>query len=800
VCDTVAHLDVDRFEQAALEFIRENEISQVEALVQSLNIPAISTAYQLYKAQPSHDTSQKVLTTVRHHIEYAGGFTESRMVRLPTGEPFRERVSVTPLISGGTINTLETGTIAVGGKPSMKFGETVDFGRWAGLANDEELLDKVKNEDLNQLTHLQRLAALYVVLQQHPDLMAVEKSDAASLGGNAVVQPLLGSRAYGSTVEYSRSRRIGNKMGRMGVALLLGSMLGLGANTAVEQADIRETARIDRLYEDGSMRKDAEDPSVTRRIDRMVLNADGTLANVRDAYTGFLARYIVNELGLPSDIGDFIDSNFSNNDYIEWTRRVGLSSPEHAVRPSSEMFIGDGPTTNQALYQVTPLTGGTSAGYYYTETYDTMGLMLSSSPPLDGGTITYSSMKIPKHHTLDKVFPHSRDILAQHPDFMIETPYIQIFKRSLSGVSGGNSTEIALPIRADMSLVGAMIVDAQNPAIEVPISVAQSNADGTLVAHMSNEIEGKLHDLGAEHPVLRYWTKQTMDTSNIWTSKKRLYAESYLYDLEIGETISQRERDEVAASVRNDLGLPSDASLADIYHAVQDGHEYAFLPFQREGDTHKIDTDSEVGMLQQIGRILAKRKTLNCNLAATLTTLATLDTGNAQLASGFMEDGDGTIGTVESHVWLVDTSNSQIIETTPSNLAEGEEKPPLESFAQHAASKNPSSAGLLADAAGAAILLAVAWRRRQKISELVDTARAHASLSGRYNELRINQREYALWGNPDVPYSPTLEHNKTETLQRAALRYIRNFPEGGDAGLLGSLNRKSIYRVATRKK
>lgn len=270
-------------------------------------------------------------------------------------------------------------------------------------------------------------------------------------------------------------------------------------------------------------------------------------------------------------------------------------------------------------------------------------------------------------------------------------------------------------------------------------------------------------------------------------------------NIEIGKKFHQSELDEVAKSVRKSLGLGADASMAEIYMAVQDKHLYAYTPFAYEKDTHEIPKDDDVAALKEIGRILAERETLNCNMAASLASLATIDHNTTLYATGFREDGDGVLSSIESHAWLYDPTKEEIVETTPFRFAPGVTTPKLETLAP-TESASVDGRSSLAYAGGAAIILAMAWRRRQKLAELADTARAYAVLGTSSGKKKLGEQIHELYARPGDTHTEALPSRyKSIGFEEAVSSFVSNIPTG--SGTVGMrLNSSAIRRERERQK
>lgn len=217
-----------------------------------------------------------------------------------------------------------------------------------------------------------------------------------------------------------------------------------------------------------------------------------------------------------------------------------------------------------------------------------------------------------------------------------------------------------------------------------------------------------LYDAGIRTPQMEYWIKKKAGTKTIHHLGSMTYDPSDVDIREVSDTVKQA------------LGLPDNASDAQLLKAIRDSKYYSFTPFADEGKKLRINTEnSSTGMLEELGTSLAKLDALNCNLAASLYILGK---GGAEpnLATGYHDDGDGKLTSREAHAWLID-NNDNIIDPTPSkskkplpgNKPDDEKQPSPEKLPT---GPDTDTRNMVGEATLGAALALLAYRRRKQLA------------------------------------------------------------------------------------
>ncbi len=402
----------------------------------------------------------------------------------------------------------------------------------------------------------------------------------------------------------------------------------------------------------------------------------------------------------------------------------GLQRRPGSAAALPEMRIGDSPQNGNEHaehYSIASLTAKPTEGYWYSRVMNQMSVLTPVEPlglSIGYGNYADHPRQNPSVATILGIPSVREVILEDKPDYEVSTRF----------VGEAEDGHLSLPIPENGSIIGAYIVDTNDPRRTVPVSVSYGPTTGEYVAYLNKTPQQDLTAHGIEAPLLKYFVKTE--------SRKTV---TQMFDPMV---LGHVDMDRVAAETKHALGLPADASDGDVYDAIK-RKTYSFTPFAdgRASIPEERLTGTITEDVTEIAKVLAHLESLNCNLASTLMLLGTASNGTMpyQQAMGYREDGNGTLEQGEAHAWLID-QNDEIVDPTPA----GSQSTSIDarSGASLTSSDMQRWGGILV---GAATLI-VAYRRRAKIAGSIAGARADYVLEHPATADAVTQISAATYG------------------------------------------------------
>lgn len=788
----VRSFTVDEFVETIKRLETLQESTLLGDIIDQLQSSTIKQLYDYLQMDPSNEAIRRdLLLEIRTSLERDNSDIELALHRDSNGALHRLPVTTVSVInSPDNVTQWHHSSDPTTGRETVQLGNIATLAQSVGCENESALLALCKSRDLKNIDMDKLLASAYILLSDSSDRA---NANYKNLGYDTSTPTDTRAFLDGPIFKRRGSQFAENKLRERlfiflsAVSVVGGYAVGLSVSNLADHAYDRESERYETYltstYPD-SKSLDTSPITDNKRykeylksdrpwrshIDYATFNSIFSWQDFNNEISKSIAEKIIetfpNSASLVEDVVPFA----RDAGYLKWLSGVEIDAPpEMYTQAGSEAFTGDVILgKNRAIYSLTSLDGTETTGYWYRDTYNSIWALEN---PRHGVSLSYntfdvSSETIPTLNTID-------DVLAQQPSIMVETPYIGLYRGAV--ISGFD--ESSLPIRSDMEILGAFFIDAENPEDYTPIEIRKTGS-GMIVAQ-TTEALGNVRNKRYTKPVLRYWLKkaekaQTIKPENtkrmdaVFISKNDEAPRNY-------DNFNTAERSKIAIEVRKALGLSATATEAEVYKAVKDNHSYSYTPFADSKTKININESEGSDIVSEYGAILANLESLNCNLAATLSTLATLDTASTRLVTGFMADsGDNYLSSSEAHAWLVD-QGGQIIDTTPYGAgveASGVLPPESPPSQKQSFAISPLQA---AEILGGAIISVMAYRRRKEIAKATDKAVAQLALGSKGQQVAYNQVLHSLYGDPNSSFTPRKQSDK-RSLPEMARGYVHNVP------------------------
>jgi len=428
------------------------------------------------------------------------------------------------------------------------------------------------------------------------------------------------------------------------------------------------------------------------------------------------------------------------------TTASSLSSGETGIR---DVAVENG-ETNETIFSVTPLTGKTTKGYWYTD--------LMSNIDVSSGRLKYSRVSTESDEdsnaSLYEIYPSdTTEINSRHPDFMVETPYLL--------QSGKEKAPVALPMMQGQEVVGLRVEDVSDPTKTMSLTVEKFRSGTARVTIDDRAIE-EMRAKGIDHPKLLYWLRGTEETT-IRPAGELTYPK--------GVDMLQISQD-----VRKALQLTDESTDAEVFNKIRDSKYYSFTPLADAGESLPAPSDDPTKLLTELGTTLAQIDSLNCNLASSLFLLGTAPDmvvaeppdepvymKGLNLATGLYDNGDHKLTQLEGHDWLIN-GYAKVTDPTPNRSKDGAiDLSPRSKNTEHSTLPNtlPFDSGRIPQAMFGAALLVMAWRRREQIRQSMDETRAQSATRAKSAPEALGTIITAVHGAPGSKMV-TLDPNMTQ--------------------------------------
>jgi hypothetical protein len=354
-------------------------------------------------------------------------------------------------------------------------------------------------------------------------------------------------------------------------------------------------------------------------------------------------------------------------------------------------------------WQLTPLDGAETAGYWATDTHTNLteyGLWEDSAVP---------------HQT---IYPRSGEEADVPPSSIIVER--ELGRHDMPDPITQNVPKviyISIPV-----LQGMQPVSAQYGGERIPI---QWKTDGTYGVAISTELR---EEIGL-FETLRYTIAPKAEGVTDPHATGLVEIENNYQHEELMRSI-----DEWNQQINLEIN-PDQNRLDSIMSFMQENMHYSYAPLTEEtfSDLRQGNASYNTLLTEQL-----RRRTANCNVASTMVAL-----GVPQLnaASGYNEDGDGSLRAGEAHMWLVN-KNGELLDPTPSR---SEIAPSDESGEYPAALKLLALGGLATAASGlAGLRLATRrWTAEQQLklysAKKIHTAKQVADIAAYAKEVNLSK-------------------------------------------------------------
>jgi hypothetical protein len=402
-----------------------------------------------------------------------------------------------------------------------------------------------------------------------------------------------------------------------------------------------------------------------------------------------------------------------------------------------QTFLSEAGNTdsNQTIYSITPLKGGSTTGYWYTKVFETLTVnngdlsFVTSDAILPGD----ETIKLPSNH----LSPTELDGTA---DYRVTTQYFSYFMRNTIAVLDG------------YQIVAAHVTDRNDPTLSFPLDTIQITSESNTYGYgLPEDAADQMRAAGIETPMFTYWLSPlpegvgTTETGDHFIEELRMPTAASDAPGAQAEAIK-----DVSNTVKEALGLPENATPNEVAAAIQ-SKEYSFTPISDQNlNLTATASEDPYRMLEQIGVILATADKLNCNLASAAYILATAEDSLAlNQAVGFRDNGDGSITQLEAHAWLVDEGNA-IVDPTPAGTAAEAEAtlPDPEPEDPRTVESHERSQQLLTGAAllaGLGTALTV-WRNRRKLLAVRDSFKVKTATKSKHAPKAMQVVNHAIYG------------------------------------------------------
>lgn len=311
---------------------------------------------------------------------------------------------------------------------------------------------------------------------------------------------------------------------------------------------------------------------------------------------------------------------------------------------------------NPTFFHVTPLSGASPQGYWHAATYDKIHLSPtpSSSSPFTDAALDFAVQNTDS--SPQQLYMTAEEAKIDQPDFEVIKP--------LTKTQNNNGEWV--PVLNGYFIRGAEIIDYNNPAHSLSPSFGYSQTGNNYRFYKPDP--QTLNEF--ESPVLRYWIKKSLFGSNH-------YSKPMAYPSGSGVSV---DRAAIAASIRTELGVPSNANDQTVVDAIRNNlyapnpYSYSGVPKISVGKPNARNSpEQQQEIVLGIAKPAARLAIKNCNLALLTELLGTQSKINGvpiNGAGGFLNNGDNYLTAAESHAWSV-TRKGDIIDATPGKLAPG---------------------------------------------------------------------------------------------------------------------------------
>lgn len=476
--------------------------------------------------------------------------------------------------------------------------------------------------------------------------------------------------------------------------------------------------------------------------------------------------------------------DFSRTVSDEWLKQKTdeLGKRFNLYGDSRSSVIGDAETDgNPAIWDLKAYNGATTNGYWPSSMQN--HLTLQATPegdllPLEGIRVTFDKNSPDYSAPIGTVIPERIDSdigadvafirpltnlpakpvdngqqLISAKGRLINIPQDRLY---LTGNPGEKNFPVYdLPVLQGADLVALNIVIRNirtDAVIDRPVTYPYQTSDGIFHVALTEltSINGYLD--------VEYWIEPQA------TSDILVHAEKPIEANQIGEgtqllkdVLGQKFMDNLTTQ----LGVNPDASIQEIAEAIHSSRIYSFNPYKDDGGKpsqpflkvrDKLFVENEDFLttreaLSLIGSYAAEMDSANCNVAFLLLALASGGGDNKQFiapTTGFMENGDGILSSVESHIWATDNKGNTI-DPTPSGGNVQIPKP--ESFKDKPPQK-PATGDLALHAAASLAALGIGFFVGRKGAPLATRA-AQRTLHARRRRRSEKAREWFDGSNPE---------------------------------------------------
>lgn len=801
------------------------DVSLRTALMAAVNDPHLIRLSELYDKDPEF-IAQKMRQAVRLIIERESDEMEITRESIEGGGFVTSRKAIQRRLHGDSVASSGVSRHPFSGAEQIEYRMEGSLARLAGYPDVEALMRHITSaQDLSNIPRNEALIALYTLLadeKSYTSVSAPRNSHPETDGHATLYARLPFSRRSGETDQHQTPKR--RALRYMGVSALVGVSLAAGVIAGIISRDLaydandREDARYTEWVVDNDLLREFEEEDsinvyedekdtkryerflkehddVANRTDRAAFAAYERLTDTEDEIAYRSAKLLIESLDLEKMSPYVAGYDFELR--RDWLESLGSRLDTMGVPPdmytmdSDTQFFGDVPSKdNKEIYSVRSLTGESTQGYWYTSVSGMLAIDPRSpdAQPFGGMSLTMqedapSNSKLGYEYDYDKV----------EADFEVETPYIG-YEGSLDEFAVSNDIrKVNLPTKSGYEIVAIQIADRANPGVFVPVNHYFSRSLPGIAILEQTFLDARMQD-----PVLQYKLKKSDD--HTIKARRQLNRNGLRVDRDYYPGPTDFERVAVAANVKADLGLDDSAGPDEILEAIRDSKEYSYTPFARENvePVRFPDDVNHYQMMIDVGEVLAKLDTMNCNIATLEYLLANFDsTKPLAMGAGFNNDGDGSLSQQEAHAWVVN-GNGKIIDPTPTVMAAGEVRRESEPEKAEPGSNDENTDMKLTTALGAsvtltALLTVVAWRRRRQLGAVSDAVRTKTSLSSESMQQEIRAVEHDLFAHQGSVALPKAAH--VADVASAMERYVRNIPAGVSApadDVLGRLRRTYI--------
>lgn len=783
-----------------IEAVRND--SALETLISRLGDKRLVSFYESLAEHREYALANLERST-RAALERGLGDSSTRVVRSEDGTPVRQRVSKQTTLHGGHLTALEVTKDQFTGLDTVEWCADGTLPRKFGYQGFEEMIADVLSH-IDEASNLELAAAIYELVRREKNNLQTAVSTTDYTQNTADVVTSLRERLYGNiapsgepyTLRRKHRKQTAIVYGALAGTVLAGIGAGEGVGAAADSGRSQQQAAYEQFVAENSSSEGSPDmqPGVSLEYDRHSPHGD------RERYEQFAAQYnglsdhinraLIDVYNGAEALDSAVASRFvwamieligldnippgsgSSSSHLEvkWLDELAKFAENLEFPPDSHSaiggstFVGDTKIgSNKMLYSITSPVGLPTAGYWIT------GSSHLVEPDTSAGAPPFSEKSV---RFVER--PYSTVQVALQPDydqafaaFEVETSHIGFYgDYDHDGVSGGERVHGYMPVKIGYDVVAAEYFDKADPSKRLPAAVFRS-LDGAYTVQAP--IDERFTSLRMRQPALRY----KLALSGVMPS-----ARSKLDTLDF-EPLQQSEREEIATSVRQALGLSADADDEEVLAAIRDEKEYSYTPFDRAGISDVKLSSQGNDIITEMAEVIARLDTLNCNLASYLQLTATLDSDKANnLATGYLENGDGFLAQVESHAWTYD-SDGQVIDPTPTQLAAGETLVEDVEFAEAKKISSPSKLPIVGSTLLGAAMTVMAWRRRREIRDAGDHWRAESVLV-RSSALRgeLAKAYFEVYGDPDQP-SPPRRSSEPPQFGEALRQYVNNTPSEG---------------------